>query len=82
MVNSIILSGMAWASSLKSAIESIIADDRGQDLMEYAVLVGAIALVAGAVLLFGAPFTSDFNAFKTAVSGCINFNGDCANFGG
>ena len=76
MVNSIILSGMAWASSLKDAIASHLKDEGGQDMIEYAVIVGAIAVAAAAI--FFAPI--DFGAFRNKMTACINFESSCGSF--
>ncbi len=79
MVNSIILSGMAWASSLKTAVLSHIKDERGQDFVEYAVLAGAISLVgAAAVLFWGSDIKASFESFAGKVNGCLGLDsGSC-----
>ena len=77
MVNSIILSGMAWASSLKSAIASRIGDEHGQDLLEYAILGGAIAMVA-AVALYATGDWMNLNTFKSKIGDCLSFSNTCA----
>ena len=79
MVNSIILSGMAWASSLKNAVLSHIQDERGQDFVEYAVLAGAISLVgAAAVLFWGSDIKTSFEGFASKVNGCLGLDsGSC-----
>ena len=75
MVNNIVLSGIAWVSSIKNAIAERLSEESGQDLLEYAVLVGAIAVVAGAAF-FAAGF--DFGTFTNKVQACISFNAtDC-----
>ena len=75
MVNSIILSGVAWASSLKDAIMSRVGDERGQDFVEDAVLIGAIG-IAGAVALMGAGAAGwlDFAPFRNKIADCLSFD--------
>ncbi len=74
MVNDIILSGMAWASSLTRAFITRVKEERGQDLMEYAVLAGAIAVVAGFVL-YATNVEGAMNDFGAQVVGCLSFDG-------
>ena len=75
MVNSIILSGMAWATSLKNAILSHVADERGQDLIEYAALAGFISLAGAiAIAFYGSDIRDSLHTFATKVSGCLAFN--------
>ena len=83
MVNSIILSGMAWASSLKDAIVNHHRDEGGQDMMEYAVIVGAIALTVAGVISFGGAsfFVDAINNFRDQVAGCLYFDGDACGIG-
>ena len=47
--------------------------ERGQDLVEYAVLVGAIGVAAGAVLLV-APLPAAIGDFSDTVVACVTFN--------
>ena len=75
-MNDIILSGMAWASSLRDAISSRMKDEGGQDLIEYAVLVGAIGLGAAIALFALGPAAFDTMAAK--VEACVTFTGDCS----
>jgi Flp pilus assembly pilin Flp len=75
-VNNIILSAMAWASSLKATLAQRISEERGQDLVEYGVLIGLIAVVAAAALLaFGG---LDFETFRNKINDCITFDPGCA----
>jgi hypothetical protein len=48
--------------------------ERGQGLTEYAILLGAIALVAGAAFL---TFDFGFNEFRQDIRDCITFNANC-----
>jgi len=72
LVNNIILNGMAWAASLRSSIVQTLKSEGGQDLLEYAVLAGAIAIVAAAALF--ATDWLDFDNFKSQIQDCLNFN--------
>ena len=76
MVNNILLSGMAWASSLKDAIVSHLRDEDGQDIMEYAVLAGAIALTVALILGFGFTGALDgaISTFRDKITGCLTFD--------
>jgi pilus assembly protein Flp/PilA len=48
--------------SLSNRLRALVRDDSGQDLLEYALLVGLIALVAyGAVQLTGTNVNTIFN---------------------
>jgi hypothetical protein len=53
--------------------------ERGQDLVEYAVLVGGIGLAIG-VLLFAFDFTSAVDDFATTIGNCISFDAGGCNF--
>ena len=83
MVNNIVLSGMAWVSSIKDAIAERISEESGQDLIEYAVLAGAIGIVA-AVALFGAAAVGGVSVgdaianFRDTLATCIDISsGSC-----
>ncbi|HYM14895.1 MAG TPA: hypothetical protein VEZ14_05000 [Dehalococcoidia bacterium] len=78
-MNTIILTGMAWAASLKDAIKSQISSERGQDLFEYAVLGGAIAVVA-AIALFAVGNKLDFSVMRNRINDCITFDPACGNW--
>lgn len=73
-MNSIILSAMAWASSLKDAVAQRISEERGQDLVEYAVLAGFIGIALAAFLILN-PF--GFDSFRNKVNDCITFDAPC-----
>ena len=51
---------VVWAMSLKARAS----DERGQDIMEYAILTGSIAVV---LVLAVALFTDDLNGWFTAM---------------
>lgn len=78
-MNSIILSGMAWAASLKDAVTSWVREEAGQDIMEYAVVVGAIAIVAGFVLLAGGGqwLNDALTSMEGKITACIEFSSTC-----
>ena len=77
MVSNMILSAAAWASSLRNSLVERLREESGQDLLEYAVLTGAIALVAAAALL-GTGWLS-FTDFKASIQNCVSFgaSGPC-----
>ncbi|MDE3096659.1 MAG: hypothetical protein KGK07_11765 [Chloroflexota bacterium] len=72
MVNDIMLSAMAWATSLRTIAVQRLKEERGQDLIEYAVLGGAIALVA-MVALLASPFSGAVTNFVSTVGACVQF---------
>jgi hypothetical protein len=53
---------------------SLARRELGQGIMEYAILLGAIALVA-AVGLYAADF--DFTDMRTEIQDCISFDDQC-----
>lgn len=71
MVSNIMLSVMALVTNTVGYAIAKIKEERGQDILEYAVIVGAIALGAAAVLLF-APL--DFSTFANKIQACISFD--------
>ena len=77
MVNNIVLSAVAWASSLRSSIAERLKDVTGQDLLEYAVLAGAIAIVAGGVLFGAGAAGLGFNDFSDKIEDCMKFKAGC-----
>ena len=76
MINSIVLSGMAWMASIKDAVANRISDENGQDLIEYAVLVGAIG-IALFVALVALPLPAAFATFGNKVKNCVTFSSTC-----
>ena len=56
-------------SMLLNFVKSVVRDEEGQDLLEYALLVALIALVAiGAVGLAGQSVSTIFNNIATGLS--------------
>ena len=72
MVSNIVLSVMAWGSTLRTAFMTRLREENGQDVLEYAVLVGAIAIVAGAAL-YASPLS--FGTFVNKIQACVSFDG-------
>ncbi len=74
-MSNIMLSAMAWVTNTVGYAIAKIKEERGQDLLEYAILIGAIALVAGGALYF---FIGEdvFEEFATTITGCIEFDDD------
>lgn len=63
-----------WATNgVTSAIESL-KQESGQDLIEYAVMVGAIAIVAFAVLIAADPLRGAMSDFAGKISACLRFD--------
>ncbi len=58
-----------------SAITGLLRREEGQDLVEYAVLVGFIGIAAGLALLAFMP--GPLGTFKTEIANCITFSADC-----
>ena len=78
MVNNIVLSGMAWVSSIKDAIAFRMKDEDGQDLIEYAVLAGGIGIALFVVFLTAPGLSDAFDTFKGKIAACVTFNStDC-----
>lgn len=78
MINTALLRAMTAVASLKARL----AEERGQDLLEYALLGGLLATLiigAGAVLVIWA--NNPLNAMFDGIQGCIDFNaGGCNPF--
>jgi pilus assembly protein Flp/PilA len=54
--------------SLTELEQRLVRPDEGQDLAEYAILIGLIALVVvGAVTLFGAQLTAMYDSFVSTL---------------
>ena len=60
-----------WVLSAKAGISSRLHDERGQDLMEYALITGGIAIVLIVAL---AVFTGQFGNLFTSLKHCIDFD--------
>ena len=71
MVNEIILQLAVRFATLVGRAD----DERGQDLVEYAVLVGAIGIVAfGVLITLGAPA---FQTMHDKIASCVSFSAGC-----
>lgn len=73
MINTVMLSAMAFVQNSIVFTIRKLREERGQDILEYAVLVGAIALVAAAALfvLFDENLWGEFT---TRVEACLTFD--------
>lgn len=73
MINTVMLSVMAFVQNSIVFTVRKLREERGQDILEYAVLVGAIALVAAAALfvLFDENLWGDFT---DRVEACLTFD--------
>jgi hypothetical protein len=63
-----LLIGM-WLADARAAVVRRISAQAGQGIMEYAILLGGIALVAGAVF--------NFDDFATEIEACVTFDSTC-----
>ncbi|MEX2225224.1 MAG: hypothetical protein WEB52_02095 [Dehalococcoidia bacterium] len=81
MVNEFMLSACTWAQALKTAAIAAVTPEDGQDIMEYAVLAGGIALVLGFVLfVVGDNFLlAAFETFAEEIEACVTFDPACGN---
>lgn len=75
MINNICIAVFAFFTTRLAAFK----EERGQDLVEYAVLVGAIGIVV-ALALFAFPFGDVMDTFASRMADCIEFSPDCGNF--
>jgi Flp pilus assembly pilin Flp len=75
-VSNIITSVYAWAVSLRSSVVESLKPESGQDLIEYAVLAGAIGIALAAAFLL-LPLGNSMNAFAGKISDCITFSSTC-----
>jgi Flp pilus assembly pilin Flp len=73
----LIANGMFYARTLVEGLRSHLADEWGQDLLEYALLGGllaaGIATMAAILIFAGGPFEN----MATAIGNCIDFTGGC-----
>lgn len=60
-----------YAIELLRTVKARLSDERGQDVMEYALLAGFIG-IALAVAFVAAPIGPSMTAFAGAVASCIN----------
>lgn len=68
--------GLPWAGYVRSLLGGLVKNERGQDLLEYAILGGAIAAaIIGALFLW----EDSLNAMAENIGACIDFDGttDC-----
>ena len=76
MINGILLTALAWTMSLRSSVTESLKDEEGQDLIEYAVLVGAIG-IALFVALVALPLPAAFATFGNKIKNCVTFDTSC-----
>jgi Flp pilus assembly pilin Flp len=66
-------------TAVTTAISSMLGDlkdERGQDLIEYAVLAGGIG-IALFVIFTQVPLTANLTTFVTKIGQCVSFNNAC-----
>ncbi|HZP56369.1 MAG TPA: hypothetical protein VFC53_02300 [Dehalococcoidia bacterium] len=61
-------------SYLRARLYSFYKVERGQDLLEYAVLAGAIGIAIFVALITDAPFADAITTFSQKIAACISFN--------
>jgi hypothetical protein len=71
LVSDIILSAYAWVTSRWALLK----EEHGQDILEYAVIAGAIALIFAGIL-FAFDWDTPFEDFYDNISACIEFDSD------
>jgi hypothetical protein len=79
MVHEAILSATAWLFAARERALDALRNERGQGLMEYAILLGAIAITAGVALYVTNAF--DFTDFANTIQGCLDFDETACDFG-
>ena len=53
MVTNLSIAAFSWLQSIAGSLSALARDERGQDLIEYAMLAGLIALaIIGAIVIF------------------------------
>jgi hypothetical protein len=67
---------LLFISDRLGAVFPALRDDRAQGIMEYAILIGGIALIAGVALLGTGGL--DFGDFIDRIQDCVSFDADCA----
>jgi hypothetical protein len=75
VINTIMLSAMAFVQNTIGYTISKLREERGQDIMEYVVLIGAVAIVAAGALLV---LDQDgiWEEFTGRISDCLTFDMD------
>jgi hypothetical protein len=68
-----LLIGM-WLADARAAVVRRISAQAGQGIMEYAILLGGIALVAGFAFF---AFDFSFDGFAQEIEDCITFSDSC-----
>jgi hypothetical protein len=77
--NNIILSVMAWTTNTVGYFVAKLKEERGQDILEYAILAGGIAILLGAAVFLIDPGV--FTNFASEVQACIGFDPSCGSGG-
>jgi len=79
VVNNSLVWAAAWADTLGSRAVQSLRDERGQGIMEYGILIGGFAIVAGAAFTLGAPgLRTAISTFFSNIGNCITFSGNCS----
>ena len=71
MVTNLSIAAFSWLHSIASSFSALARDERGQDLIEYAMLAGLIALaIIGAIVIFNDALLN----LAGGIGNCIDFN--------
>jgi hypothetical protein len=74
MINEGFLAMAVWVMTTRTRLIQAVREQAGQGIMEYSILLGAIALIA-AVALYAADF--DFGDMTAEIQDCISFDDTC-----
>ena len=72
MINTVLLRAMGAVANLKARLS----EERGQDLIEYVVLGGLIALVAAGALIVLST-SGAFESMTNTITNCVKFQSPC-----
>jgi len=74
VVNNIMVRAYAWAQGIRTSMIESLKQESGQDVIEYAVLAGAIGIAAALAFLAGPDIPGIIGDFVTKVGGCIQLS--------
>ncbi len=73
LINTTLLRAMGAVANLKTRLS----EERGQDLIEYVVLGGLIALVAATALVILGIAGGPFDVMAETIGNCVSFSDPC-----
>jgi hypothetical protein len=74
LTSNIVLYTAAWLTTLRTTIADAMKSEHGQGIVEYAILLGAVVLVAAGALY---ALDIDFAGFADEIDDCFEFGEDC-----